>query len=108
LEERDATMADEQETKPDAVETKDEDEGEKKEEATTPSFAFLGTTIAGAVAKNEEDDGEEKPPNPTKEGGEEAVEAAESTATFEPVVRQIIPFMYMMYMYDYIFHLCVL
>lgn len=85
--ERDATMADEQETKPDAVETKEEDEGEKKEEATTPSFA-----------KDEEDDGEEKP-NPTKEGGEEAVEAAESTATFEPVVSQIIPFFIYIYMY---------
>ena len=85
-------MADEQETKPDAVETKEEDEGEKKEEATTPSFGFLGTTIAGAVAKDEEEDGEEKPPYRTKEGDEEAVEAAESTATFEPVVSQIIPF----------------
>ena len=104
--ERDATMADEQETKPDAVETKEEDEGEKKEEATTPSFAFLGTTIAGAVAKDEEEDGEEKPPNPTKEGGEEAVEAAESTATFEPVVSQMIPFF--ICMYEYIFRLCVL
>lgn len=95
-------MADEQETKPDAVETKEEDEGEKKEEATTPSFGFLGTAIAGAVAKDEEEDGEEKPPNRTKEGDEEAVEAAESTATFEPVVSQIIPFF--IYMYEYIFH----
>ena len=87
-------MADEQETKPDAVETKEEDEGEKKEEATT---------IAGAVAKDEEEDGEEKPPNRTKEGGEEAVEAAESTATFEPVVSQIIPFFICIHD-EYIFH----
>ena len=78
-------MADEQETKPDAVETKEEDEGEK------------------AVAKDEEEDGEEKPPNPTKEGGEEAVEAAESTATFEPVVSQIIPFFICIHD-EYIFH----
>lgn len=68
-------MADEQETKaPDTEEV-----AEKKEEILPVTV----TEAAIAVTK-EEEDGEE--PKTTKEGGEEAVEAAESTATFEPVV----------------------
>jgi hypothetical protein len=67
-------MADEQETKvPDTVEV-----GKKEDEETVS----VVTEAATSVPPKEEEDGDEEP----KTKDEEAVEAAESTATFEPVV----------------------
>lgn len=87
-------MADEQETKvvPDTVEV-----GKKEDEEVVSVVTEAATSVP---PKEEEEDGEEEP----KTKDEEAVEAAESTATFEPVVScaEIIIMKFKIYIYVYI------